>query len=32
ALTCARLYLARSIGQIVRNGLRIMGVEAVQEM
>ena len=31
-LTCARLYLARSIGQIVRNGLRIMGVEAVQEM
>jgi arginyl-tRNA synthetase len=32
ALTCARLYLARSIGQIIRNGLRIMGVEAVQEM
>ncbi len=31
-LTCARLYLARSIGQIIRNGLRIMGVEAVQEM
>lgn len=31
-LTCARLYLARGIGQIVRNGLGIMGVEAVQEM
>ncbi|HEX8300946.1 arginine--tRNA ligase [Sphingomonas sp.] len=31
-LTCARLYLARAIGQIVRNGLAIMGVEAVQEM
>jgi arginyl-tRNA synthetase len=31
-LTCARLYLARAIGQIIRNGLRIMGVEAVQEM
>ena len=31
-LTCARLYLARAIGQIVRNGLGIMGVEAVQEM
>ncbi|NML05538.1 arginine--tRNA ligase [Sphingomonas sp. G-3-2-10] len=31
-LTCARLYLARAIGQVVRNGLGIMGVEAVQEM
>ncbi|MES2989436.1 MAG: arginine--tRNA ligase [Pseudomonadota bacterium] len=31
-LTCARLYLARGVGQIVRNGLGIMGVEAVQEM
>ncbi len=31
-LTCARLYLARAIGQIVRNGLGVMGVEAVEEM
>jgi arginyl-tRNA synthetase len=31
-LTWARLYLARAIGQIVRNGLSLMGVEAVQEM
>jgi arginyl-tRNA synthetase len=31
-LTCARLYLARAIGQVVRNGLGIMGVDAVQEM
>ncbi|WP_066796478.1 arginine--tRNA ligase [Sphingomonas soli] len=31
-LTCARLYLARGIGQIIRNGLGIMGVDAVQEM
>ncbi|AJP72044.1 arginine--tRNA ligase [Sphingomonas hengshuiensis] len=31
-LTCARLYLARGIGQIVRNGLGLMGVEAVEEM
>ena len=31
-LTCARLALARAIGQIVRNGLGIMGVVAVQEM
>lgn len=31
-LTCARLLLARAIGQIVRNGLGIMGVDAVQEM
>ncbi|MES2441830.1 MAG: arginine--tRNA ligase [Pseudomonadota bacterium] len=31
-LTCARLSLARAIGQIVRNGLGIMGVVAAQEM
>jgi arginyl-tRNA synthetase len=31
-LTSARLLLASAIGQIVRNGLGIMGVEAVQEM
>jgi arginyl-tRNA synthetase len=31
-LTCARLFLARAIGQIIRNGLGIMGVDAVQEM
>ena len=31
-LTCARLFLADAIGQIIRNGLAIMGVEAVQEM
>jgi len=28
----ARLELARGIGQIIRNGLEIMGVEAVEEM
>lgn len=32
ALTCARLFLADAIGQIVRNGLAIMGVQAVEEM
>ncbi|RDE06668.1 arginine--tRNA ligase [Sphingomonas aracearum] len=32
AVTCARLYLADAIGQIIRNGLAIMGVEAVEEM
>lgn len=32
ALTQARLFLARAIGQIIRNGLAIMGVEAVEEM
>jgi arginyl-tRNA synthetase len=32
ALTCARLFLARGVGQIIRNGLGLMGVEAVQEM
>jgi len=31
-LTRARLELAEAIGQIVRNGLAIMGVEAVEEM
>ncbi len=31
-LTNARLFLAQAIGQIIRNGLGIMGVEAVQEM
>ncbi|WP_242146015.1 arginine--tRNA ligase [Sphingomonas sp. BAUL-RG-20F-R05-02] len=32
AVTCARLFLADAIGQIIRNGLSIMGVEAVEEM
>lgn len=32
AVTCARLSLADAIGQVIRNGLRIMGVEAVQEL
>lgn len=32
ALTGARLYLAAQIGQLVRNGLAILGVEAVEEM
>ncbi len=32
SLTCARLFLADAIGQILRNGLAIMGVAAVQEM
>jgi arginyl-tRNA synthetase len=32
ALTCARLFLGDAIGQTIRNGLAIMGVEAVQEM
>jgi arginyl-tRNA synthetase len=31
-LSRARLELARGIGQIIRNGLAIMGVEAVEEM
>ncbi len=30
--TAARLFLASAIGQIIRNGLAIMGVEAVSEM
>ena len=32
ALTKARLELASAIGQIVRNGLAIMGVKAAEEM
>ena len=32
AVTAARLFLASAIGQIIRNGLSIMGVEAVTEM
>ncbi len=32
ALTAARLFLADAIGQIIRNGLRLMGVQAVEEM
>ena len=31
-LTQARLYLANGIGQIIRNGLAIMGVRAAEEM
>lgn len=32
ALTAARLYLARGIGQVIRNGLALMGVTAVEEL
>ncbi|MFD1613118.1 arginine--tRNA ligase [Sphingomonas tabacisoli] len=32
ATTCARLYLVEAIGQIIRNGLAVMGVVAVEEM
>ena len=31
-LTGARLFLADKLGQVVRNGLRVLGVEAVEEM
>ncbi|SNS33762.1 arginine--tRNA ligase [Sphingopyxis indica] len=31
-LTATRLYLADGIGQIIRNGLHLMGVEALEEM
>ena len=31
-LTGARLYLAAQIGQLVKNGLALLGVEAVEEM
>ena len=31
-LTAARLFLAVQIGQLVRNGLALLGVEAVEEM
>jgi arginyl-tRNA synthetase len=32
ALTGARLFLATNIGQVIRNGLRLMGVEAAYSM
>ena len=32
ALSGARLFLADSIGQVIRNGLRVLGVEAVESM
>jgi arginyl-tRNA synthetase len=32
ALTAARLYLATGIGQVIRNGLALMGVAAVEEL
>jgi arginyl-tRNA synthetase len=32
ATTSARLFLAGGIGQIVRNGLALMGVQALSEM
>ncbi|PKP89590.1 MAG: arginine--tRNA ligase [Alphaproteobacteria bacterium HGW-Alphaproteobacteria-16] len=32
AVTQARLFLADAIGQVIRNGLNIMGVEAVEEL
>jgi arginyl-tRNA synthetase len=32
ATTSARLFLANAIGQVIRNGLAIMGVKAVEEM
>ena len=31
-LTAARLFLADQLGQVIRNGLRILGVDAVEEM
>ena len=31
-LTGARLFLGLQLGQVIRNGLRILGVEAVEEM
>ncbi len=31
-LTAARLYLVTQLGQLVRNGLALLGVEAVEEM
>ena len=30
--SCARLHLAAQLGQLVRNGLTLLGVEAVEEM
>ena len=32
ALSSARLYLCSQIGQLIRNGLALLGVEAVEEM
>ncbi|MEM8725558.1 MAG: arginine--tRNA ligase [Pseudomonadota bacterium] len=32
SLTGARLFLAEAIGQVIRNGLRVLGVEAVESM
>ena len=32
ALTSARLFLAAQVAQVIRNGLAILGVEAVEEM
>lgn len=32
ALSSGRLFMANAIGQIIRNGLRVMGVEAATEM
>ena len=32
ALTAARLFLALQIGQVMKNGLALLGVEAVEEM
>lgn len=31
-LSAARLFLARAIGQVLRNGLRVLGVDAVDKM
>ncbi|WP_255358291.1 DALR anticodon-binding domain-containing protein, partial [Erythrobacter sp. HI0077] len=31
-LTAARLFLASQVAQVIRNGLAILGVEAVEEM
>jgi arginyl-tRNA synthetase len=31
-LSAARLFLAAQIGQVIRNGLALLGVEAVEEM
>jgi arginyl-tRNA synthetase len=31
-LTAARLFLAGAIGQVIRNGLGVLGVEAVESM
>jgi arginyl-tRNA synthetase len=31
-LTAARLFLASQIGQVIRNGLALLGVEAVEEL